>query len=150
MGGEDGIDPNVPENLILGTAGANGFHLRAEETIKKLVREHGEIYVRYEMDTNPAKFDARWHVCGKFAYEFGLVNYDLVDAYHAGKVEEDQVKGKKIDSVTIDTFDTRFPASTDFNALSTAAEVRYGRLIESVNKGQDVARKLNFDNIQHI
>ena len=50
MGGQDGREPNEAQNLIVGTAGANGQHLRVEDTIKNLVSRHRCIYVSYTID----------------------------------------------------------------------------------------------------
>lgn len=100
MGGYDGLEPNDEQNLILGTAGANGFHLRMEDTIKELVRKHGEIEVRYSIDPTQDEFDAKWHLCGRFIYEFWT-------------------QGKFVDSIEIDTLSIRFASLTD-NTLFTA------------------------------
>lgn len=129
MGGKNGVEPNEEQNLILGTAGANGLHLRMEDTIKGLVRTHGQIYVRYSIDPMQSEFDAKWHLCGKFTYEFGLVKPDLVEDYRLGKVSEDRVKGACLNSIPIDTLDTRFPSLTDYTFFSASAEIAYERTI---------------------
>lgn len=149
MGGKNGVEPNEEQNLILGTAGSNGFHLRMEDVIKGLVRKYGQIYVRYSIDPNQTEFDAKWHLCGKFSYEFGRVKPELVEAYRLGNVLEDQVKGKFLNSISIDTLDTRFPSFTDYTFFSAFAETAYERSVAKENAGVDYSSakmKLGYDN----
>ena len=108
MGGYDGVEPNEEQNFVLGTAGANGFHLRMEDTIKELVRKHGEIEVRYSMDPNQDEFDPKWHLCGRFTYEFWW-------------------QDECVDSIVIDTLDTQFPSLTDNTCFTVFGEVKIER-----------------------
>ncbi|MCD6025575.1 MAG: rhsC2 [Solimicrobium sp.] len=144
MGGQDGLEPNEEQNLIIGSAGSNGFHLRMEDTIKNLVKKHDQIYVRYFIDPNQTEFDAKWHLCGNFTYEFGLVNKGLVEDYRTGKVKENEVKGDCLNLVTIDTLDTRFSSVTDYTLLVTAAEVAIERSIaKSFASSKDIGETLS-------
>jgi hypothetical protein len=66
MGGIVDIDPNVPDNLVVGTMASNMMHEKLEAKIKSLVDKRNEdVTIRYEVNVSDPlhkRFDLAWHV----------------------------------------------------------------------------------------
>jgi hypothetical protein len=66
MGGQDGINPDVPENLVAGTHESNIYHLAIESAAKKLVLETGVgLTIHWKLD---GKIDEDWHIAERIIY----------------------------------------------------------------------------------
>lgn len=72
MGGPDGKNPDVPENLVAGTSESNIYHLAIESAAKKLVLETGEILkVSWKLE---GRVDPDWHIAERIEYRLTNLN----------------------------------------------------------------------------
>jgi hypothetical protein len=66
MGGQDGRNPDVPENLVAGTAASNIYHLAIESAAKRVVTETGRsVKVSWQLD---GTIDSDWHLAERILY----------------------------------------------------------------------------------
>lgn len=67
MGGLDGRNPDVPENLVAGTSASNYYHLAIESAAKKLVLElNAPLKVAWTLE---GKIDPDWHIAERIIYK---------------------------------------------------------------------------------
>jgi hypothetical protein len=75
MGGQDGINPDVPENLVAGTSESNIYHLAIESAVKKLVLETDvPLKIHWKLD---GKIDEDWHIAERIIYTVSSVTDPL-------------------------------------------------------------------------
>jgi hypothetical protein len=66
MGGQDNVNPDVPENLVTGTHESNIYHLAIESAVRKLVKEENRtLNVAWKLD-GAIKKD--WHIAERIIY----------------------------------------------------------------------------------
>lgn len=123
MGGFDGIQPNEPQNLIIGTKAANGHHETFEGLAKSHVTNHRSIVVSIEIEQDP-KNDAKWHVFKKLKYQFYKVNSKDLSDYQAGRKTADEIKGLLLEERTIDLLDPTYACRTDQGLLQKREHIR--------------------------
>jgi hypothetical protein len=106
-------NPNAPSNIFAITKAGNFRHLMVEDAIKAHITKRGVIIVNFDIPTDQELFDPEYHVFGKVIYKAYAVNSELLPAYRRGEIEIDELRGKLLQSYTINTLDPNFPHVAD-------------------------------------
>ena len=83
MGGQNGKTPDVPENLVAGTARSNYYHLAIESAAKKIVTTTGKpVNITWKLKGN---VDEDWHLAE-------IIKYTVSDVSDPTKTAEFEIK----------------------------------------------------------
>ncbi len=75
MGGQDGKNPDVPENLVAGTSASNIYHLAIESAAKKIVEvDQRPLKITWKLS---GRIDADWHIAQVIEYTIASIKDPL-------------------------------------------------------------------------
>lgn len=148
--------PNDVQNLIVATAGANFQHLMLEDTAKALITQHGSVVISFDIPPDQEVFDPVFHLFGFVNYNIYEARQELLPAYRAGTIREEDVRGALLQSFTIDALNPNLPHTTDqkyIQAYAYASKLRahgftsvdsYKRTLNVEDNSSRVRKKLRF------